>query len=83
MPDEKDAATFKQMVDAAVIRLAGLPDDRIIVQLERIVSAFEQVVRDGSPEVSTLALEKLRNYFLAEISQQLKQLSGGGAPGRA
>lgn len=83
MPEDKSAAEFKQMVDAAVIRLAGLPDDQMILQLEEIVSAFEQVVRDRSREISASDYEALRNHFLAEIGERLEQLSGGGVAGRA
>ena len=75
MTSDEEAAKFKQMVDAAVMRLVRLPDDQVVEQLKEIVAAFEQVLRDAWPDMSAANVETLRDHFLADIGRQLKSLS--------
>src|ERR1700753_788475 len=83
MTNDREPVNFTQMVDAAVLRLVGLPDDQVVERLMEIVTAYEQALNDSWPEMSATDLQILREHFLAEIGQRLKYLSGSVAPGKA
>lgn len=66
---------FNAMVDAAVIRLAGLSDTQIADALQPITAAFEGAVRSVAPRMPESDVRACRDLFLQEVGDRLESLS--------
>lgn len=71
---------FHQMVDTAVLALAGLSDDQIVIQLEAIAANFENAIRGAAHRtLSAIEVRALRDHFLGCIGDRLRDCGDGKA----
>ena len=68
-------AEFHQMVDAAVLRLVGLPDDQVADVMITIAAAYEEAMRKVAPQLSDADMQTLRDLFIANVGCRLDELS--------
>ena len=68
------SSEFDEVVNDAVLRVAGLPDAEFADRLLALAGDFENVIRESAPRLTDGELTILRQHFLATVASRCNML---------
>ena len=68
------SSEFNEVVNDAVLRVAGLPDAEFADRLLALAGDFENVIRESAPRLTDGELTILRRHFLATVASRCNML---------
>jgi hypothetical protein len=68
------SSEFNEVVNDAVLRVAGLPDAEFADRLLALAGDFENVIRESAPRLTDGELTILRQHFLATVASRCNML---------